>query len=93
MKGWNELMMIRCTNGDLLNPQKMELFTIIEDNGSFHVAGICRGNRYDLIYTNNRPEAEAILDDLFRTISVGFQRAESIDYIDYIRNRRGRGRQ
>ena len=81
-------MMIRCTNGNLINPQKMELFTIIEENNSFFVSAITGNSRYDLIYTNNRPEADAILDALFEALKPGFARNDSIDYIEYIKERK-----
>jgi len=83
-------MLIRCTNGDILNPQKMELFTIIENDGAFFISGICHGQRYDIIYTNNRSEAESILFDLYKRLSVGMQRAESIDFKEYLKNNRWR---
>ena len=83
-------MVIRCANGNILNPAKMELFTIIEEDDKFFVSGICHGSRYDIIYTDNRPEAENIISYLYRAFQGGFQRAENIDYIEYLRNRKPR---
>ena len=85
-------MVIRCANGNILNPAKMELFTIIEENEKYFVSGICRGSRYDIIYTDNRPEAENIMYYLYRAFQGGLQRAESIDYTEYLWNRKPRGR-
>ena len=85
-------MVIRCANGNILNPAKMELFTIIEENDKYYVSGICRGSRYDIIYTDNRPEAENVMNYLYGAFQGGLQRAESIDYIKYLRNRKQRGR-
>ena len=85
-------MVIRCANGNILNPAKMELFTIIEEDDKFFVSGICHGSRYDIIYTDNRPEADNIINYLYRAFQGGFQRAENIDYIEYLRNRKPRGR-
>ena len=85
-------MVVRCANGNILNPSKMEMFTIIEENEYFYVSGIAHGNRYDIIYTNSRPEAESIMNYLYRAFSGGFQRAESIDYLEYLRNRKPKSR-
>ena len=86
-------MIIRCANGNIMNPSKMELFTIIEENKLFYVSGISHGQRYDIIYVDSRPEAESIMNYLYRVMQAGVQRAESIDYLEYLRNKKPRGRQ
>jgi len=83
-------MLLRSTNGNLINPSRMEMFTIIEENGLFYVSGIVGNNRYDLIYTNNRPEAEGILMDIYNEAEGGFARGRNIDFGRYIRKNFGR---